>query len=131
MRELGYERPIESLSNSVDKFLHNNLNRIFLIEVNEKVVGYAAIALNNLLVTEFNRCRIENLIVSKKHRRKGLASKLIQKIEKYSLEKGVSIIDVTSSQKRKEEGAYDFYEKHGYINSGEEMRAYFRKRLVL
>lgn len=129
MRELGYERALEDIKASTEQFLKNELNRLFVSEYDNKVSGYIAVSIYPLLVTKFNRCRIENLVVTEDSRRQGIATELIRAVEDYALKTNVSIIDVTSSLKRKDGGAYEFYHKHGYMNEGREKREYFRKRI--
>ena len=129
MKSLGYERNVENIKYSMGLFLENELNRIFVSEQNNEITGYVAVSIYPLLVTEFNRCRIENLVVKESFRRKGVATELIKAVEDYAKNTNVSIIDVTSSLKRKNSGAYDFYHKNGYKNDGMEKREYFRKRI--
>lgn len=134
MEILDYKLPPETVEKNINLFLENKKNKIYVYEFNREVIGYIAIAIHHLLVTKYFRCRIENLVVDTKFRRKGVASDLLNTIEKYALSQNVSIIDVTSSQKREAEGAYTFYEKFGYINQGKEnskeARQYFRKRII-
>lgn len=92
-------------------------------------MGYIAIAFHHLLVTSHYRCRIENLIIDVSYRRKGIGKELVVFAEKYALSCNATIMDVTSSDKRKKDGAHDFYKSVGYINNPPEKRTYFRKRI--
>ena len=128
MTYLEYNKNIENLKRDISLFLSFSLNRIYVAEHNKEVIGYIAIAAHHLLVTDFFRFRIENLVVSPHYRKKGIAKELISLSELHAISCKASIIDLTSSLKRK--GVYTFYEKCGYKNDGKEERRYFRKRLI-
>ena len=127
IQQLGYDIPLESLRHNLSTFLNFPENQIFVVDINDKIVGYVALAIHHMIVVNFNRCRIENLVVNQKHRRKGIARALLNYTEHYALSKKVSILDVSSSLKRK--NGHVLYKTLGYDNGGREERAYFRKRI--
>lgn len=126
----GYETSLENLKISIKTLLEKASNQLFIAETPKKIVGFVALAIHPLIVTPFNRCRIEILIVDKYYRRQGIGKQLMEEAEKYALTENVSIMDLTSSLKREQNGAHAFYNNLGYDNEqGQEKRVYFRKRI--
>lgn len=91
--------------------------KIFLYKEKEQIVGLVCGVVNNEEEATFEtivpkRGRITELVVSKKHRGKGIGKKLLNKMEEYLL--GLGCKDVLLSVYAYNETAVEFYEKNGY-----------------
>tara|TARA_R110002050_G_scaffold298723_1_gene462548 strand:- start:738 stop:1151 length:414 start_codon:yes stop_codon:yes gene_type:complete len=102
----GYDIYLDKLQISLQTLLSFPLNQLFVSEKDKKIVGFVALAIHPLIVTPFNRCRIEILIVDKNHQRQGIGKQLVAEAEKYALTENVSIMDLSSSLKREQKGAH-------------------------
>ncbi len=119
MYELGYNIS----SNDIKKNLLNYNGKrgvAAVITEKQKAIGFISFCLTPLMHQIGCTGRITSLIVSKSHRRKGIASKLLSFVEKWGKQKNCCKFEVTSAYRRKD--AHQFYESHGY---GE-----YRKRFI-
>ena len=94
----------------------------FVATDNDKVVGHAFFHTRPI----FRYGYLESLVVLKEYRRKGIATKLLEKVEEYTKENGMTHLEFICSNKRKEE-AHQFYIKHNYNDND---KAYFQKKLA-
>lgn len=85
----------------------------FVAEKNGEVVGYAAGS--KLKITSerpVERAELENILVDKKHRGKGIGERLVKKFILWSKKQGAERIKVSAYVKNKE--AIKFYEQIGF-----------------
>ena len=84
---------------------------------NGKIIGYIDMVFRTYYYFAFDfTARIETTIVDEKLRRKGIATKMIERCEEKAREMGCKAIEVDSSFHR--EVAHKFYEKNGYEKRG-------------
>lgn len=95
----------------------------FCAELNGKVIGFCSLGFKNSLWQEGYIGYVNEIVVDKLHRGKGIGTALLKAATDAAKEKGCKRIEMDSAFQRKE--AHQFYEKSGF-----EKRAYlFSKKL--
>lgn len=92
--------------------------------VEDRIVGYVQIRKTKDYLEDTDRFWLSYVCVKKEYQRKGIATAMLQEVERLALEENVSTIDFTSG--------YDRKEAHGcYLKNGYQIRksALFRKEL--
>ncbi|HAN44650.1 MAG TPA: ribosomal-protein-alanine N-acetyltransferase [Ruminococcaceae bacterium] len=97
----------ESLANE----LYNPIAVFYVAEFDGEVCGYAGM---HHIVDE---CYVTNIAVTKKHRRKGVATHLLKKLIAYAKEHDCSLI--TLEVRKSNTAAIGFYESNGFETEGE------------
>ena len=99
---------------TVEKVLaHINEKNRFLVAVEENVlVGIILIRTDENFVEDLLSFHLQNVCVRKDYRNRGIASLMLQKVEKIAQEEDIDYIDLTSSNYR--EAAQHMYLKNGY-----------------
>jgi len=89
------------------KFDNSSLNFGFVVEINNKVIGYASLH----VIDKINRrsCLIEDVVIHKNYRSKGIGRDLINHLINFSKNKKCDKIILNSS-----ESNVIFYEKLGF-----------------
>lgn len=91
------------------EFNGNPVNKFIVIEADGKIVGF-----NNFMIT-FNSATITQIAVTREYRRKGLATILLNEMEKMFPKEGEDIVEnVTLEVRSSNLAAIKLYEKHGY-----------------
>ena len=127
LRQLWPEKGInlENLKNTFLKGLLAADQYYFIARTNNDIFGFASLTIKNNLWQEGLIAHIDELVVDKNYRRKGIGSSLIEKLCEIAEQKGCKKIELDSAFHRKE--AHEFYEKHNFNN-----RAYlFSKDLFI
>ena len=103
--------------------LKNPDYELLVAEVEGEIVGF----IDQWIIYDFTHgaklSYIQNLYVRSKHRRKGIASKLLQKIMKSAKDIGVSEIHISTRFDNKP--AINMYKKHGLIKEHLELEKEF------
>lgn len=87
----------------------NPVNKFLVLESDEEIVGF-----NDFMIT-FNSATISQIAVTKKYRRQGLATLLLDEMEKYFPKEGEDIVEAVTLEVRASNiPAFKLYEKHGY-----------------
>ena len=98
-------------SEVLKRALKNSDYELFVAELEQEIVGFV----DRWVIHDFTHgarlSYIHNLYVNSKHRRKGVASKLIQRVMKNAKNMGVSEIHVTTRFDNK--SAINLYRKYG------------------
>ena len=79
----------------------------------EAVVGYLVINIMHDSIKNISYCMVNNVCVDKGHRRKGIATKLFEKVFDICRNKNISYIELTSNETRVE--AHALYKKIGFM----------------
>lgn len=132
LKDLGYPQEFEHFRQRLSYYLSNENYSVLVACIDEKIVGLVAFAISSLFVSDTKRCHIEALVVDPLYRSQGVGRQLIHEAELVVKERGVTIIELTSSMYRAEGGTHRFYESMGYTRdfASNPPRAYFRKQLL-
>lgn len=85
--------------------------RVFVVENNRKIIGVATFFIMTDFMTGKPFAHIDDFVIKKTFRGKGIGGRLIAHIKKYSKQQGIHVIKLTSSLQLTR--AYRFYKKHG------------------
>lgn len=95
----------------VDEILKQNYTKIFVAELNEKLIGLITFYILPNIRHGSHRGHIEDVVVSKNMRGKGVGSKLFDSVKKYCKDNNIKVIKLDSGKELIE--AHKFYEKNG------------------
>lgn len=121
--DLGYNCSVDLVKERLEK-LDLNRERVFVADIDGKVVGYVHAEKYNTLYFE-SMVNIQGLAVSKAYRRNGCGKALMDAVENWAKECGIQYVRLNSGMTRTE--AHDFYRSIGYDNEKEQIR--FMKKL--
>lgn len=124
-QQLGYPISIADMSNRVQLFLNHPYGKVFVAELNGRVVGYICLWIRDHFHDTLRAARILALVIDIEHRRLGIGKKLIEKAEEFARHEGCVFLDLTTAHHRAD--AHTFYENLGYTA---ETTRYLVKTLV-
>ena len=116
------------VGNVTDEFIalsvrNNDQERVFVAECDEQLVGFCCVQLFKSFCYSSNYAEITELFVDEQHRRKGIASRLMEYTESYYSDKNIGGFQLFTG--RVNISAQRFYEHIGYSKTDEIM---YRKR---
>jgi ribosomal protein S18 acetylase RimI-like enzyme len=116
MTELGYP----STAAGVEDRLHGSLNSqtscCLVVQADDEVIGVMSAELIPYFPTGSTICRVTSLVVSSRHRSRGVGEKLMAAAATFAREHGCSGIEVTSAERRVD--AHRFYQRLGFARAG-------------
>jgi len=115
MSELGYPTTLEDLTGRFE-MLQNHVDYETLVVVKEnQVIGFAG--LSKALAYEFTGVyvRILAFVVSSKHRKQGIGTKLLKACEEWAIQQDAVAITLNSGNREERQTAHVFYESNGYV----------------
>ncbi len=92
---------------------HDNNTIEYVVEENNKVIGYFIIRRVLDIVKNINYFYLEYVCISKDYQNKGFGSKIIEFVLQKAKEENITYIELTSSYERK--AAHHLYEKYDFI----------------
>ena len=105
---------IEDYTNELDIMIPNNYGQVVMIEDGE-IIGLTAYWIGSkLLCGKYLEC--DNVVVSKDHRRKGIANKIFQYLDKKAREANCNMMALDSY--RHNTSAHGFFENEGFDPRG-------------
>jgi len=107
--------------NLLDEYIKTNQAVLIGAVDGEKLVGFIWIYKHEYFGE--TRMHINQIIVDKEYKRKGIGKRLLEEAEKKAKELGIKVIDLFVSEKNAE--AVNFYEKMGFVTE----RRYLKKIL--
>jgi ribosomal protein S18 acetylase RimI-like enzyme len=110
LRQLSYNSPLPLVS-VLNKMLREKGFEVWVVREGDKIIGIATLALIKRLSVQ--RARIEDVVVDKAYRGKGLGKALIKKLIERTQIIGISTIDLTSRPDRVV--ANKMYKKLGFM----------------
>ncbi len=122
--DLGYDFPLEKTAKRLEMILKSDRDKIFVAEVEGKVVGYIHAADYEVIYAPSMK-NILGLAVNSDYRRLGAGKALLAAAENWAKETGSAGVRLCSGAERK--GAHEFYKKCGYECSKEQLN--FKKYL--
>ena len=111
-KDLGYNVPLNELSERIGKMKQRGNYRIFVACDGEKVVGFVGAAAFLAFEISKEAMKIIALAVSEPYRRNGIGTELLNTVEQYAKENDIGTILLNSGLSR--ENAHKFYESQGY-----------------
>ncbi len=96
------------------KGLNSDFQSYVCAIIEDNVVGFASLTIKNSLWQEGYMGHIDELIVDREYRGKGIGSKLVEHIVKTAKHKGCRRVELDSAFDRDE--AHKFYEQNGFDN---------------
>jgi ribosomal protein S18 acetylase RimI-like enzyme len=94
--------------------INSEFQSYFCAVVEEDIVGFGSLTIKNSLWQAGLLAHIDELVVDKQFRGKGIGSKLLQYITKAAKEKGCRRVELDSAFDRKQ--SHKFYEQNGFEN---------------
>jgi len=110
--ELGYKSTINEIKKRLDKIQKSKSDLILVAVEKGTVIGWIHV-FSTLRLESDPFAEIGGLVVSSRHRGKGVGKILVREAEKWARENGFINIRVRSRTSR--DGAKQFYESEGYI----------------
>jgi ribosomal protein S18 acetylase RimI-like enzyme len=114
----------ETLQVVYEKALKSKNQKFIIGSIDNKIVGFCSLTIKNSLWQSGNIGHIDELIVDKSFREKGVGRKLLDKVTKIAEANKCKRIELDSAFHRKE--AHKFYENLGYEN-----RAYLFSKVAV
>ena len=102
---------IEAGDKMFSEFLSSDKCKILVAEEDRKVIGIATFYLFPVLRRGNNRVQLEELVVSEKHRGKGIGSALVEAVKNWCKDNNISVLRINSQVANPK--AHKFYEDLG------------------
>ena len=115
MTELGYPSTAEGVEDRLHVSLNSQTSRCLVAHADDEVIGMMSMELIPYFPTGSTICRVTSLVVSSRHRGRGVGEKLIA-AAMFAREHGCSGIEVTSAERRVD--AHRFYQRLGFDRTG-------------
>jgi ribosomal protein S18 acetylase RimI-like enzyme len=116
MTELGYPSTVESVKNRLRGSLSSQRSCCLVAQSDNEAVGMMSAELVPYFPTGSTICRVTSLVVSSRHRSRGVGEKLMAAADTFARQHGCSGIEVTSAERRT--GARRFYQRLGFSRTG-------------
>jgi ribosomal protein S18 acetylase RimI-like enzyme len=116
MTELGYPSTAESVKDRLCASLNSQASRCLVAQADNEVIGVMSAELIPYFPTGSTICRVTSLVVSSRHRGRGVGEKLVSAAATFAREHGCTGIEVTSAERRVD--AHRFYERLGFARTG-------------
>lgn len=127
--QLGYEVTENDMKSILELYLSNENYKVFVAEIDGKIVGLVAVSFIQLFVKSGKKCTVQALVVDENFRGRKIGHKLMEEIEDFAKNVGCIAIDLTSGKRREKDGTLRFYQSIGYGNDGLMATNYLRKEL--
>ena len=109
---MGYFYPAEQTTNRLSTILNDSTNAVFVAVNGGEVIGYIHGAVYNVLYAD-PMVNVLGIAVCEQYRRMGVGRALLDALENWALENGISSMRLTSGAERT--SAHEFYKKCGYV----------------
>lgn len=113
-QDLGYEANQTSLQKRLKIILEHPDYELLVACHGQNILGFLGYTQMYFFEADGKYIRILALVTSQHHRRKGIASLLIDQVEKIAKESGCSALALNSGIHEERVGAHRFYEKLGF-----------------
>jgi GNAT superfamily N-acetyltransferase len=116
MTELGYPSIAAGVEGRLRGSLNSQTSRCLVAQADNEVIGVMSAELVPYFPTGSTICRVTGLVVSSRHRNRGVGEKLVAAAAAFAREHGCSGIKVTSAERRVD--AHRFYQRLGFAPTG-------------
>ncbi len=118
---VDFENDIDTSEEIYQKMLENENYHLLVAKENDEILGTAlGVVCHSFSFKSKPFMVVEDVIVDKNHRRKGIAKMIFDEIDKIAIENNCYFSILVSGDERKE--AHLFYEKQGYIDKAKGFR---------
>ncbi|MDW8742052.1 GNAT family N-acetyltransferase [Streptococcus suis] len=114
MADLGYPTDEQSLQTRWRHLLQQADYHLLVVEENHQVLGFVGFHKMYFFETDGAYFRILALVVSSEHRRKGLATKLLDAVSDFARAEGCRALALNSGLTDQRSGAHQFYKQYGF-----------------
>ena len=114
MADLGYPTDEQSLQTRWRHLLQQADYHLLVVEENHQVLGFVCFQKMYFFETDGAYFRILALVVSSEHRRKGLATKLLDAVSDFARAEGCRALALNSGLTDQRSGAHQFYKQYGF-----------------
>jgi len=114
--ELGYPSTAEDVKDRLHGPLNSQTSCCLVAQVDNEVIGMMSMELVPYFPTGSTICRVTSLIVSSRHRSRGVGERLIADAIEFARKHHCSGIEVTSAERRVD--AHRFYQRLGFARTG-------------
>ncbi len=113
--ELGYRCSEPDIGERLSRISRKKDHVVFVcVDDNRKVIGWIH-GFIRIIIQDRVSVEIEGFVVTKKHRRNGVGSLLLQRMEEWAISHGISKVSLGSNIKRK--AAHKFYYEKGFLKA--------------
>lgn len=112
LTELGYPSTEADVRERLDRSLHSQTGYCVVAQSGSEVIGLISAELVPYFPNGSTICRVTSLVVSPRHRGRGVGEKLIAAAAGFARDRQCSGIEVTSAERRVD--AHRFYQKLGF-----------------
>jgi N-acetylglutamate synthase-like GNAT family acetyltransferase len=112
LAELGYPPKDGDIRHRLRRSLHSDTSRVLLAQSASQVIGLVSVELVPYFPNGSTICRVTGLVVSTRHRGRGIGEKLLTGVADFARERHCSGIEITSAEHRLD--AHRFYQRLGF-----------------
>jgi predicted N-acetyltransferase YhbS len=116
MTELGYPSTAAGVKDRLSSSLNREKSCRLVAQADNRVIGIISVELVPYFPTGSTICRVTSLVVSSRHRSRGVGEKLVSAAATFARAHGCTGIEVTSADRRVD--AHRFYERLGFARTG-------------
>ena len=113
---VGSDRYSHHDNDSFRTVLHSPHNFIYVVEVDEKLIGFASFSVRHVVRYPKPIAELDELFIDPSYRKQGIGRKLMNQVEEKARDLGCHRAYIESNYKYKE--GHAFYESLGYTNYG-------------
>lgn len=114
MADLGYQTDEETLARRWESFLQSPDYHLWAMAEEGQVIGLVGFHQMYFFEADGTYIRILALVVSSAHRRKGLASKLLDAVRDYAISHNCKVLALNSGLSAERSVAHHFYQVYGF-----------------
>jgi GNAT superfamily N-acetyltransferase len=116
LADLGYPADTDAVRGRLDRLAAEPAVTVLVASVGGEIAGLAGLRVENLIEHEEPAGRLIALVVSERHRRRGIGRELVSRVEADARERGCCRLVLTSSDARTD--AHAFYRRVGFAETG-------------
>jgi ribosomal protein S18 acetylase RimI-like enzyme len=116
LTELGYRSTAAGVEDRLRGSLNSETSCCLVAQADDEVIGLMSAELIPYFPTGSTICRVTSLVISSRHRSRGVGERLVEAAVAFAREHGCSGIEVTSAERRVD--AHRFYQRLGFARTG-------------
>jgi N-acetylglutamate synthase-like GNAT family acetyltransferase len=114
--QLGYPADEHAVSRRFARIEASPADRLFVVELNGRVVGLAGIHVSPSLEHDGDAAKVSAIVVDEPFRRRGIGRALLDAVEAEARARGCILVFLTTAERRAE--AHEFYRQLGWDETG-------------
>jgi GNAT superfamily N-acetyltransferase len=108
LEQLGYNLTAEQTSEKIAVFAQKEGHHAFVAEIDGEIVGFMSLHIMEWFHRPDRVARLSAIVIDKESRGVGIGRTLMAFAEEKAIQSGCTLMEITSSVRRKTEGTYDF-----------------------